>query len=578
MKTRSLFFLAFFTPTLFIQDYIEQKKSKENYGTSFNIPLCVNVNMGKLVAIIDSIDGPAPILPGLGNYQFKVTTNSKDAQRYIDQGLALYYGFNHAEAYRSFREAAKIDSDCAMAYWGQALCLGPNINSPMDPADSKVVYENVQKAVDLKDKATVREQSYIMALSKRYIQNPPEDRTQLDQAYSDAMKEVAKIYPNDLDAATLYAESLMDLHPWDYWTKEGQPKPWAPEIVAQIENVLSKDINHVGANHLYIHAVEASYDPARAIPAADRLLTMLPGAGHLVHMPSHVYIRTGRYHDGSNANEAAIKADEKYFELCKTQGAYPLAYYPHNIHFLVASSTFEGRSQTALKASRLLAEKVDKTMLNDPIFTQALQSFYHMPILTMTRFGLWDDVLKEPMPEDTLKYSVGTFRYARGIAYVRKNQMEMAIKELNELDDVLVDGKLKEFKIFFKNDAQTVLEIARNVLSGEIEARKGNYSKAISDLKKAVELEDALTYQEPADWHQPVREVLGAVLIEAGKFTDAANAYHEDLKMYPENGWALYGLYLAEQKQGKKTEAAKTLTRYHKAFERADIKLQSSRL
>ena len=340
----------------------------------------------------------APLFDNLGDLHFKITAQDPLAQRYFDQGLILAIGFNHAEAERSFREAARIDPECAMCYWGAALVLGPNLNAPMEALAVPKAYEAVQKAMALKSRATGVEQALIEALSKRYSKDALKDRSPLDRAYADAMRGVAKKYPQNLHAAALFAEALMDLHPWDFWTKDKdkKPKPWTPEIVSTLEAILAKTLDHPLANHLYIHAVEASADPGRAEAAADRLGSLAPGAGHLVHMPAHIYINIGRYKDAAKANQAAIAADRAYLKQVKAQGLYPSAYVPHNHHFLWAAAMMDGRSGLAIEAARNTAAHVDKTMLRDPAFGGTLQHFYSMPLYALARFGKWDAVLQEP--------------------------------------------------------------------------------------------------------------------------------------------------------------------------------------
>ncbi|HEY3119686.1 MAG TPA: hypothetical protein VGL15_03620, partial [Vicinamibacteria bacterium] len=353
----------------------------------------------------------APRLQNLGSYAFPVTTKSKDAQLFVNQGVNLAYGFNHAEAGRAFREAARLDPDCAMAHWGQALVLGPNINVPMSPEDEPKAYEAAQKAVALKSNASPREQAYIDAVAQRYT-GKAEDRKTRDRAYADAMGELARRYPDDLDAATMYAEALMDLRPWNYWTGDGHPYPETGDVIANLEKVLARMPDHPGATHYYIHAVEATKSPEKAEAAADRLLKLMPGAGHMVHMPSHIYQRVGRYADAQASNEAAIKADEDYISQCRAQGIYPMAYYPHNIHFLWYAATAEGRSQVAIDAARKTASRVSDELLTE---LPLLAGFRVVPYYALTRFGRWDEMLAEPAPADRFLYLTGVWHYGRGL-------------------------------------------------------------------------------------------------------------------------------------------------------------------
>jgi tetratricopeptide (TPR) repeat protein len=518
----------------------------------------------------------APLLEGLGDYHFSVTTESPEAQQFFNQGLMLAYAFNHEEAIRSFREAARLDPDCAMCHWGAALALGPNINATMTDKAVPEAYEALQKALQLASKAGGKEQAYIQALAKRYAPEPVEDRSSLDRAYADAMREVAKAYPDDLDAATLFAEAVMDLMPWNYYAEDGQPKPETVEVVTTLESVLARNPDHPGAVHFYIHAVEASSTPERAESYADRLSPVMPGAGHLVHMPSHIYMRVGRYADASETNVRAIASDDAYITQCRAQGIYPLAYHPHNIHFLWASSSMEGRSATAIETARQVASKVHHDKLRDPELNM-MQHYLITPLFALTRFGKWDEILKEPPPPEDLLYPAGIWRYARGIAFAAKGQFGEAKAELDKLTVIANDKSMAEMKIWGINSASSILSVASEALAGELAAKRGETKKAISHLEKAVRLQDAMNYNEPPDWHYPVRQSLGAVLLEAGRATEAEKVYREDLKQNPENGWSLFGLVKSLQAQGKAEEAAGVQARFRKAWAKADITLAASR-
>jgi hypothetical protein len=513
----------------------------------------------------------APRLQNLGTHTFKVTTKSKQAQLFVNQGLNLAYGFNHAEAGRAFREAARLDPNCAMAYWGQALVLGPNINAPMTPEDEPKAHEAAQRAVALKGKASAREQAYIQAVAQRYS-GDPKDRAARDRAYADAMRDVVKRYPDDLDAATLYAEALMDLRPWNYWHRDGSPYAETPEIIGNLEKVLARNPNHPGANHLYIHAVEAN-TPEKAEAAADRLLKLMPGAGHMVHMPSHIYQRVGRYADAAASNQAAVTADEDYITQCRAQGLYPMAYYPHNIHFLWFAASADGRSALAIESARKTASKVSDDLLAQ---LPLLGSFRIVPWYALTRFGKWDEMLKEPAPADKFLYLKGVWHYARGLAFVGKDQLDDADKELAELRRIAADKSL-EYAMFSPNTAANILSIAPEVLGGEIAARRKDWDKAVAHLDRAVRLEESLVYTEPSEWHYPPRLALGAVLLSAGRAKEAEAIYWEELRHNRDSGWALYGLAEAQRAQGRADDAAATQTRFEKAWARADVKLGSSR-
>ena len=515
----------------------------------------------------------APRLQKLGEHKFPVTTRSKQAQLFINQGVNLAYGFNHAEAARAFREAARLDPGCAMAYWGEALVLGPNINMPMAPEAEPEAYQAIQKAIALKGKVSQRERDYIDALAARYSSEEKPDRPALDRAYAAAMSKLSKKYPNDLDAATLYAEALMDLRPWNYWGRDGKAYPETVEMLSVLESVLRRNPRHPGATHYYIHAVEAK-DPAKAEQAADTLLKLMPGAGHMVHMPSHIYIRVGRYADASAANEQAILADEDYITQCRAQGIYPLAYYPHNIHFLWAAATMEGRSATALEAARKVASKIPHEALHQ---FSILQSFLIVPYHAMVRFGKWDEILKEPKPTAGL-FTEGIWRYARGMALIRNGKLAEAESEVAAIQKILTDKTFLETPATFSsNSGETVLRIAPEVLAGELAAERGEYDKAVLHLGRAVRYEDALVYTEPPDWPLPVRLNLGAVLLKAGRPVEAEVIYWEDLSKNPENGWALAGLAQALRAQGKNDEAAGIEVRLRKAWVNADIQLSASR-
>ena len=515
----------------------------------------------------------APRLQNLGPHTFSVTTLSRDAQLFMNQGLNLAYGFNHAESGRSFREAARLDPDLAMAYWGQALVLGPNINAVMDAANEAPAYELVQKAVSLKSKASVREQAYIDALAKRYT-GKAEDRAAADKAYADAMRDVAKAFPDDLDAQSLFAESMMDLRPWGYWMPDGEPNPGTAEIVSLIESVIERDSHHPLALHLYIHLMEPTETPEKAAVASDRLLTLMPGAGHMVHMPSHIYQRIGRYADAAKSNELAVMADEDYITQCNAQGLYPMGYYPHNVHFLWFAATMDGRGQLAIDNARKLAAKAPNEALKE---MPLLAGFAVVPYYALTRFGRWDEMLKEPAPPADNLYMTGIWHYARGQAFLGKGKLAEAEKELAEVKRIAKDPAL-DFKLFSPNTAVAIFSIAPEVLGGEIEATKKNYDEAISHLERAVRLEDSLVYTEPSEWHYPPRHALGAVLLEAGRPREAETIYWEDLRRNRENGWALFGLVKALEAQGKTEQAALMKERFEKAWSRADVKLASSRM
>jgi tetratricopeptide (TPR) repeat protein len=516
----------------------------------------------------------APRLQKLGDHKFPVTTSSPRAQLFINQGLMLAYGFNHAEAARSFREAARLDPKCAMAYWGMALVMGPNINMPMPSEAEAKAYEMLQKAISLKSNASERERAYIDALAKRYSPEEKPDRNELDRAYAEAMRQLHERYPEDLDAATLYAEALMDLRPWNYWTRDMQPYPETVEIHRILESVLARNPNHPGAIHYYIHAVELGR-PELAEAGAERLWKLAPGAGHLVHMPSHIFRRVGRYADASKSNEDAIVADEDYITQCRAQGVYPLAYYPHNIHFLWDSATMEGRSHVAIKAARKSASSIpDGAWREVPL----LHQFVVAPLFAYTRFGKWDVILSEPRPPEESPFWTAVWHYARGLAFTATGKPDQAARELNSLEGIAAEKSLDGFRVTFsRNGAKAILDIAVEVLAGEMAAQQGDYDKAIARLHRAVLLEDNLIYNEPPDWHVPARQSLGAVLLEAGRTAEAEAIYWQDLERNRENGWSLFGLMQSLQAQGKEEQAVLVEDRFRKAWSQADVTLIASR-
>lgn len=518
----------------------------------------------------------APLLAGMGNHHFEISTGDTLAQDFFDQGLVLSYGFNHKEAERSFRQAAKLDPDNPMVWWGVALVLGPNINSEMPEDHIPLAWEALNKAQQLKSNGTEQEQDFIDALSHRYAREKPDDRSSLDREYANAMGKLAKKYPRDPDVQTLFAEALMDLHPWDYWKKNGEPQKWTPEILQILESVLEEYPNHPGANHLYIHAVEAE-KPELALQSADKLRDLVPGAGHLVHMPSHIYIRTGDYHKGTLANERAVKADNRYVTQCRQQGIYPLAYVPHNYHFLWATATMEGRSDRSLKAAINTSTLVDKETMRQPGLG-TLQHYWVIPLYDHIRFARWDSILAYPEPSNDLIYPRGVWHYARGMASVGKGGLEKANMHLESLKHIASLDTLEQITIWDINATKELMQIASLVLEGEIAAHEGNYDESIRLLNLAVKIEDRLNYNEPPDWFFPVRHNLGSVLLEANQASVAEQIYRRDLAKFPDNGWSLFGLWKSLQEQGKEAEAAKIRERFSEAWKFSDINLSSSRM
>lgn len=506
-----------------------------------------------------------PLYQGMGIVNHPVTTTSPRAQKYFDQGLAFAYGFNHDEAERSFQQAARIDPRMAMAFWGTALVLGPNYNLPGDEQRGMRAWAAIQRARELSGGARAEERDLIAALAQRYGDDGKETPAR-DQAYADAMRGVAHRYPDDADVQTLFAESLMDLHPWQLWTIEGKPGADTIEIVTTLEAVLKTHPNHIGANHYYIHAVEASADPARAMPSAGRLASLAPAAGHLVHMPAHIYVRTGHFHDSAKTNENAIRADEAFFAISKESGVCPLMYYTHNIHFLCYSQMMEGRSRDALRSARKLEAKVPLQAVREMPMAEMLVP---MPLMVEARFGEWDAILKEPAPPKDLPYTSGIWHYARGLAFAGKGRFDEAERERNELHAISA-AIPADRPLGTSNTAKQVLEVAAAVLAGEIASAKGNHADAVAKLGDAVRMQDALVYDEPPIWYFPVREELGAELLAAARAPEAEAAYREDLRVNPGNPRSLHGLSQCLRAEGKTDEAAKFENQFKRAWRYAD--------
>ena len=519
-------------------------------------------------------DQSASRLHNLGTYTFPVSTQNEQAQLLINQGLNLAYGFNHGEAGHSFQEAARLDPALAMAYWGQALVLGPNINAPMDPADEPRALELVKRAESHMASVSPREQALIRALKKRYS-GTDENRKANDKAYVDAMREVHRSFPDDADIAMLYVESMMDIRPWDYWMRDGRPHEGTDEIVAVTEEVLRRHPAHPAALHMYIHLMEPTNIPERAEKAADKLLSLMPDAGHMVHMSSHIFQRVGRYADSAKSNQLAIAADEHYIGHTHVPGLYPMAYYPHNIHFLWFAATASGQRALALESARKAAGKVDDALLREMPFTAI---FRVVPYWALARFGQWEAILAEPAPPAFNAFLNGSWHYVRGLAYVATKQLQRAEKELTQLRSIVKDRAPLDSPLLSRNTAYDILKVGPEVLAGEIAAARGNYATAVAHLERAVRYEDALVYTEPAEWHYPPRLALGAVLLEVGHPDEAETVYWEDLKRNRDNGWALFGLLQALRAQKKEDDAKVIEARFKKAWEHADITLTASRL
>ena len=516
---------------------------------------------------------PAPIaFDNLGRHHRLVSTKSVQAQRWFDQGLVLAFAFNHDEAIRSFQEAARIDPTCAMAWWGIALCNGPHINNAaMDPARSAAAWEALVKALSVAHTSSPVERALIDALATRYAERPPEDRAPLDTAYADAMREVQREYPKDMDVAALTAEALMDLHPWDLWNPDGSPKPYTPEIVELLERALAAAPKHPLANHLYIHAVEGSPRPQRAVAAADRLQTLVPGAGHLVHMPAHIYARVGRWADAAKSNERAIAVDREYRARAKEPGFYRI-YMAHNRQFLSFGSMMEGRSEVAIAEARGMVADIPPKVLEE--IAPFADGMVALPYAALARFGRWEEILNEPEPPAYLPVTRALRHFARGSALAATGRLDEADAEKKAMEAIAAG--LKEGTTMGTNLAKDILAIASHVLAGETAAQRGDMDTAVTELTAGIAIEDRNKYDEPPDWVQPVRHALGAVLLRAGRAAEAEKAYRRDLEQWPENGWSLWGLARSLEMQGRASEAATAQGRFDKAWARADVKIDSS--
>lgn len=527
---------------------------------------------GKPTATYPTAESKTPLFSGMGSHKRAVSTENELAQKYFDQGLVWAFAFNHDEAIKSFSEAARLDPDCAMAYWGIALCNGPHINNPvMTPAQSKAAWEAIEKALARIERANPLEASLINALAKRYAAEPPEDRKKLDEAYAAAMEEVYQANKNDPDVCTLYAESLMDLQPWDLWAQDGEAKGRTPEILAVLEHAMALNPRHPGACHLYIHSVEASPHPEKGNAAADVLRTEVPTSGHLVHMPSHIDVQVGRWALAADQNVTAIKADEAYRKVSPKQGFYSL-YMAHDRHMLAFASMMEGRRNVALKAAREMIDRVPPEFI-------AEQAAFIDPMMMIVhdvhkRFGEWDAILLLAEPDETLPVTRAMHFFSRGLAYAAKGNVEAAKAEQAKFRAAV--EKVPEDRIMMINPARKVLSVADHMLVGEIAFREGKIDEAVSALREGIAIEDTLLYMEPPEWIQSVRHTLGAVLVHEKRYAEAEKLYREDLEHWPENGWALLGLAKSLEGQEKTAEADQAERRFDKVWVRADLKITSS--
>lgn len=514
----------------------------------------------------------APLFAGYGDHHHPITTSNPQTQALFDQGVRMLFAFNHPEAIRSFREGARLDTDCAMCWWGVAFALGPNINQAMHADAAGPAWQAVQMARALETHASPEEAAWIEAIATRYAPNPPNDRASLDQAFAQAMRRLWASYPQDLDAAVFAAEAMMDTQPWDLWSTDGtKPKGYATDIVSSLESVLRQEPLHPGALHLYIHAVEASNTPERGELTADKLENLMPAAGHIVHMPSHIYFRVGRYADSMKVNLRAAETDEAYAAACRAQGYLPLGFFYHDIDVLWTSAEMAGNYRIAIDAAHRVVEAETSyppaRQWDGPLDTA---------LLTNLRFGKWNEVLAEPRPDAKWKLNVAMWLYAQGFAAANTRDLNRANRDRSELADMM--GK----KVFAADDASgdshgPIAEIGLSLLDGEIARLNGHLDEAIADFRKARDTEQALPYGEPPAWHQPVSHLLGAALLEGGHAADAETVYRDSLNTYRADGWALFGLALALDAQGKSDEASRVREQFARAWGLADVRLASSR-
>ncbi len=514
-----------------------------------------------------------PLYEDLGDYGRAITTDAPDAQAYFDQGLRLQYAFNHPEAIRSYRQALAHDPGCAMCWWGIALAAGPNINAPMDSAHAALAREAIAEAEAREDGASAIERALIEALSVRYGPDPLAERATQDSAWADAMSRLAEAHPEDTDVLTLRAASLMNLSPWHYWEgpyDDREPRPGTTEAIASVEKALELNRDHPGACHYLIHAVEAAY-PERAVACADRLAALMPGAGHIVHMPGHIYLRVGRYADAVEANRHAVHADETYIADLGPINIYTSAYYPHNYHFMNFAATMAGMSEVAVASAEVLPEKIKPEVA---VSVGWIQLAVATPQLTAVTFGRWDDVLERPAPPANLPISTLLHHYARGVAHAAKGDAAAAREEL----EAVKRAGERVAGIPALLDMKPIPAIAEHALLGEIALRSGDAEGAVRHFEAAREVEDTMVYIEPPLWYYPIRQSLGRALLEAGRPADAERAYREDLLKFRENGWSLYGLAESLEAQGEAAQAAAVREEFERAWAHADVELTASRL
>jgi tetratricopeptide (TPR) repeat protein len=534
------------------------------------------------LAQADTTAKPAPVgatlLDGLGDYEFRITTRVPEVQRWFDQGLMLTYGFNHDAAERSYLKGTELDPQCAMCWWGAALVLGPHVNSTMDPAANPLAWQRLQRAVALAPAASERERAFIKALEARYAANPPDDRRPLDQAYAESTRALAAARPDDLDAQVFHAEALMDLQPWDFWDEKLEPKGNTSEILKTLEGVIARNPDHAGALHLYVHATEASAQPERAVAAADRLRTLIPGSGHLVHMPAHIYSRVGRWHDAVIANQVAIEADNEYLSTCRgnVRGLYPLGYVPHNPHFLWFAASMGGASAVARAAAAETAKRTNLPDLMRQPGYGGLQHYWMTPWFDDVRFGRWAGIAGKPNPAPDLPYVTAIWHYAQGMAAIRQQRFDDAARHSAALGAAANDPVIAKMLVWDRYPLSFAVQVADLTVMGELALARGQDDAAIAALRQAVAIEDQIPYDEPPAWHAPVRQALGAALLSLGRTQDAETVYREELRRNPANGWSLKGLAASLEAQGRTAEAATVEAERKKAWQHADVQLAAS--
>ena len=537
----------------------------------FVLPVALFLSVALGSAKADS--SPDPLFEGLGSYTRTITTNSPEAQKYFNQGLNFLFGFNHGAAIRAFQAAAAADPDCAMAHWGIALACGPHINFPVVPPPvAELAWKELGLAKQHVANSSAVEQALIEALRQRYTNPQPEDRSPLDLAYANAMRTVWQAHPEDPDVGSLFAESMMDLRPWDQWTQEGQPEPGTQEILATLEAVLKLQVNHPFANHLYIHALEASPHPERALAAADRLRDLQPGLAHNVHMPSHIDIRIGHWYEAIVANQKAVEADQRYRAVFGQPKGMIVFYAAHNQHMLAYAAMMTGQRGLAVQQIRAMVSGMPEEEVKE--HAALAEAFVAVPYEVLVRFGMWDEVLAQPDHPEFMFFTRAFRHAARAFAYSAKGD---TIAARSEQAAFLEASKLvMEKETFGNNTCQALLTVATPMLAGEILIREGNLSKGLDELRTAVSAEDALRYDEPPGWILPVRHSLGANLLQAKRYSEAEQVYRDDLIRVPENGWALFGLARSLEMQHKNEQAAEVEARFQKIWSKADMEITSS--